>query len=86
MPPHWRLRCERLCVKIVIGQDEITINLRCASACRRMASKWLAEGVVSAPFLPSGDQSRKDGFAPFYRYHTKCTNSLSFTQQNDQEH
>ena len=25
----------------------------------------MAEGVVSEPFLPSGDQGRKGGFAPF---------------------
>jgi hypothetical protein len=29
----------------------------------------LAEGVVSAPFLPSGDQGRKGGFAPLPKQH-----------------
>src|SRR5437773_2172944 len=31
----------------------------------------MAEGVVSAPLLPSGDKGRKDGFAPF------CDESLA---------
>jgi hypothetical protein len=29
----------------------------------------LAEGVVSEPFLPSGDQGHKGGFAPLPKHH-----------------
>ena len=37
--------------------------------CKCMRIRKLAEGVVSAPFLPSGDQGRKGGFAPLPKQH-----------------
>jgi hypothetical protein len=39
----------------------------------------MAEGVVSAPFLPSSDQGRKGGFAPLSKQHSitcRITNEI----------
>jgi hypothetical protein len=40
----------------------------------------LAEGVVSEPLLPSGDQGRKGGFAPSTGQFIQSAHYLSFAQ------
>ena len=51
-----------------------------------MKADRLAEGVVSEPLLPSGDQGRKGGFAPLVGKFVQNAYRLSFTQQNVEEH
>jgi hypothetical protein len=62
------------------GRIQFRSHCRPRASARKTAGTELAERGVSAPFLPSGDQGHKVGFAPPHLTREPLKNALSDAQ------